>query len=287
MTGRQLSVLVDTGTFYEGPRWHDGRWWISDFYRHTVIAITSEGKQEAIMTVPNQPSGLGWHPDGALIVVSMKDRQLLRRDLNGSVDRLADLEAFGHGPLNDMVVDQRGRAWVGSFGFDFMGGADPVPANIVRVDTDGTTEIVADDMQFPNGSVITPDDWTLIVAESGGMRLTAFSITLDGTLTNRRIWAQPSPYPVAPDGCCLDAENHIWAADPLGKRCVRIAEGGEIVDEISMPEGFSAYACMLGGDDGRTFLICAAPGYEERDRLKANDAVLFTTLVDIPHSGQP
>jgi sugar lactone lactonase YvrE len=217
----------------------------------------------------------------------MKDRQLLRRDLNGSVDRLADLEAFGHGPLNDMVVDQRGRAWVGSFGFDFMGGADPVPANIVRVDTDGTTEIVADDMQFPNGSVITPDDWTLIVAESGGMRLTAFSITLDGTLTNRRIWAQPSPYPVAPDGCCLDAENHIWAADPLGKRCVRIAEGGEIVDEISMPEGFSAYACMLGGDDGRTFLICAAPGYEERDRLKANDAVLFTTLVDIPHSGQP
>lgn len=287
MPERSLNVLVGSGAFYEGPRWHEGRWWVSDFYRHTVFAVAPDGSQEPIMTVDEQPSGLGWMPDGTMLVVSMKDRRLLRRTSDGAIGEVADLTELASGHLNDMVVDQQGRAWIGNFGFDLMGGGPPLPANLIRVDPDGTVAVVADDLSFPNGSVVTPDGRTLIVGESGALRYTAFTIAADGSLADRRVWAQLSDPAVAPDGCCLDAAGHIWAADALGNRCVRVAEGGAVVDEIRPPDGLGVYACMLGGEDGRTLLMCCAPGFLEHERASADDAVLFTVEVDVAHAGCP
>lgn len=287
MTERALEVLVGSGTFYEGPRWHDGQWWVSDFYRRTVFAVTPEGVPRAVLTVEHQPSGLGWLPDGTMLVVSMKDRRLLRRTPAGAVEEVADLSGLAAWHLNDMVVDQQGRAWIGNFGFDLMGGARPAPANLIRVDPDGRVGVVAEDMSFPNGSVVTPDGRTLIVGESGALRFSAFTIVDDGSLVDRRVWAQMSEPPVSPDGCCLDADGHIWAADALGNRCVRVAEGGEVVDEIRAPDGLGVYACMLGGEHGRTLLMCCAPGFQEKERASANDAALITVEVEVPHAGCP
>ncbi len=287
MTDRSLEVLVGAGTFYEGPRWHEGRWWVSDFYRHTVFAITPEGAQEAVLTVDQQPSGLGWLPDGTMLVVSMKDRRLLRHTTAGAVEEVADLSGQASGHLNDMVVDQQGRAWIGNFGFDLMGGEQPSPTNLIRVDPDGTVAVVAEEMNFPNGSVVTPDGRTLIVGESGASRYTAFTIVDDGSLIDRRVWAQMSDPAIAPDGCCLDAEGYIWAADAFGNRCVRVAEGGAVVDEIRAPDGLGVYACMLGGEDGRTLLMCCAPGFLEKERTSANDAMLITVEMDVPRAGCP
>ena len=295
-----LETLVDDGTFFEGPRWHDGRWWVSDFYRHSVLTVTTDGTTEKVLTVEAQPSGLGWMPDGSLLIVSMKDQKLLRRSASGEVSEHADLSAHATGYCNDMVVDGQGRAFVGNFGFDLMAGGDPKPATLVRVDPDGTVTAVADDMRFPNGSVITPDGRTLIVGESFGCRFTAFTIGDDGSLTDRRVWAQVAPTPelgtaaevfpkvtFAPDGCTLDADGMIWVADALGGRCARVAEGGEIVDEIPAPAGMNFFACMLGGDDGRTLLLCGAPDSAEASRSQANDAVLLTTQAPAPHAGLP
>jgi sugar lactone lactonase YvrE len=287
MADRSLNVLVGTGTFYEGPRWHEGRWWVSDFYRHTVFAITPDGSQEAVMKVDQQPSGLGWLPDDTMLVVSMKDRRLLRRTADGRVDEAADLSQLATGHLNDMVVDQQGRAWIGNFGFDLMGGGAPALANLIRVDPDGTVAVVAEELGFPNGSVVTPDGRTLIVGESAAQRYTAFTIAEDGSLVDRRVWAQMSDPAVAPDGCCLDAEGCIWAADAFGNRCVRVAEGGAVVDEIRPPLGLGVFACMLGGKDGRTLLMCSAPSFLERERVSATDAVLLTVEVEVPHDGCP
>lgn len=300
MGERELQTLVDGGSFFEGPRWHDGRWWVSDFYRHEVRTVTADGAEEVVSEVPGQPSGLGWLPDGSLLVVSMTDHLVLRRSPDGAVSIHADLGDRIAGNLNDMVVDATGRAWVGGFGFDLMGGADPAPTSIVRVDPDGTATVAADEMLFPNGSVITPDGSTLIVGETMGCRYTAFTIGADGALTDRRVWAQLAPTPtlttfaetlaevrVAPDGCALDAEGHIWAADALGARCIRVAPGGAVVDEVAAPEGLGIFACMLGGADGRTLLLCAAPDFFEHERRSKREAVLLTTTVDVPHAGLP
>jgi sugar lactone lactonase YvrE len=300
MTDRALVGLVEGGSFFESPRWHEGRWWVSDFYRQTVYAIGVDGATEPVMEVEHQPSGLGWLPDGSLLVVSMKDQRVLRRGPDGQVSVHGELGAFTDSALNDMVVDDRGRAWVGCFGFDLMGFADPVPAPLMRVDPDGAVQIVAEGLMFPNGSVITPDGATLIVGETAGCRYTAFTIGADGALTDRRVWAQMAPTPplgpltemlpqiaVGPDGCTLDAEQHIWAADEAGGRCIRIAPGGAIVDEIRAPDGLGCFACALGGDDGRTLLVCAAPDFLEHNRRPVREAVLLTVTVDVPHAGRP
>jgi len=300
MAARELDMLLDGGGFFEGPRWHDGRWWVSDFYRHVVQTVDSDGRAEEVMTVEPQPSGLGWMPDGSLLVVSMKDHRILRRSPEGEVSVHADVSEYCGGHLNDMVVDGKGRAYVGNFGFDLMGGADPAPTVLVRVDPDGSAVVAAEDLRFPNGSVITPDGLTLIVGETAAARYTAFTIGADGALGDRRVWAQVAPAPelgplaetlpqlkFAPDGCALDAEEHIWAADAVGARCCRVAAGGEIVDEIRAPDGLGIFACMLGGDDGRTLLLCTAPDFNEESRSQAREAVLFTTTVDVPHAGLP
>ena len=300
MAERQIGTLLDGWSFFEGPRWHDGRWWVSDFYRHRVVAVDPGGREEHVMTVEGQPSGMGWLPDGSLLVVSMRDHRILRRAADGAVSEHADVSGLCTGYLNDMVVDRYGRAYAGNFGFDLMGGGDPSPAALIRVDPDGAAAVVAEDMLFPNGSVITPDGRTLIVGETAGARYTAFTIEEDGSLGDRRVWAQVAPTPpittleetlgklrFGPDGCGLDAEEHIWSADEVGARCARVAPGGEIVDEVAMPEGLNVFACMLGGEDGRTLLMCAAPDFFAEARSAANEAVLLTTTVDVPHAGLP
>lgn len=301
MRARPLRTLLEGGAYFEGPRWRDGRWWVSDFYRHTVFAVAPDGREEAVVEVAGQPSGLGWMPDGSLLVVSMRDHAVLRRFPDGNVALHADITGYCGGKANDMVVDGHGRAWVGNFGFDLMAGADPVSAALVRVDPDGTASVAADDMLFPNGMVITADGSTLLVGESFGCRYTAFTISADGRLTDRRVWAQLAPPPprgqsfpdtlphlkIAPDGCTLDAEDHVWLADALGYRCLRIAPGGGVVEELRAPDGLGFYACMLGGEDGRTLLICAAPDFFEATRSQARDAVLLTTTVEVPHAGLP
>jgi len=285
MGERTLTQLAEGGGFFEGPRWHDGRWWVSDFYRQAVFTYTTDGQEAQVLTVENQPSGLGWLSDGSLLVVSMRDHKLLRLDIYDRVEEVADLSHYAGGHLNDMVVDAHGRAYVGSFGFDLMARAEPRNADLLRVDVDGTVTIAAGDLAFPNGSVITPDGETLIVGETMGNRYTAWTIADDGSLSDRRTWFQQEG--LAPDGCCLDAEGHIWSADALANRCVRIAPGGGIVDTIPAPDGLGVYACMLGGDDGRTLLLCAAPDYYEQRRKVAREAVLLTTTVDVPHAGLP
>jgi sugar lactone lactonase YvrE len=297
---RRLHTLLSGGAFFESPRWHAGRWWVSDFYRHAVFIVGPGDRAERVMEVEGQPSGLGWMPDGSLLVVSMRDRRVLRRTPDGGVSEHADVSELCGGHLNDMVVDRHGRAYAGNFGFDLMGGADPAPASLVRVDPDGAASVAADQLLFPNGSVITPDGRTLIVGETAGSRYTAFSIRPDGSLAERRVWAQVAPAPplttfaetlaalrFGPDGCALDAAGHIWSADEVGARCVRLAPGGAIVDEIAAPDGLDCFACMLGGEDGRTLLICAAPDFAEDSRTGADDAVLLTTTVEVPHAGLP
>lgn len=296
----KLKSLFKKGHFFEGPRWHDGRWWVSDFYRHAVWALTPKGQAEQVMTVEAQPSGLGWMPDGSLLVVSMRDHKVLRRWPDGHVEIHADLSDYATGWANDMVVDRQGRAWVGNFGCD-LAGKDPLrPATLVRVDPDGTVTAAASDLYFPNGSVIMPDGHTLIVGETFGNCLTAFTIDSDGSLIDRRAWATFGERPVlgtraemieqvqvAPDGCCLDAENHIWVADATGQRCIRVAPGGEVVDEVKAPQGQGVFACMLGGEEGRTLLLCCAPDSSSKRRSEAAEAELLVCEVAVPHAGLP
>jgi sugar lactone lactonase YvrE len=300
MQERDLARLLEGGSFFEGPRWHDSRWWVSDFYRGLVLTVGADGSTSEVMAVKEQPSGMGWMPDGSLLVVSMKNHRILRRSASGEVSVHAELSEYCKGHVNDMVLDSQGRAYVGEFGFDLQAFADPAPGKLMRVDPDGAITVLADDLMFPNGAVITPDGQTLIVGETAGSRYTAFTLASDGSVLARRTWAQVAPAPelgplaetlpklkFAPDGCTLDAEGCIWAADAVGARCVRVAEGGEMVDQIRAPEGLGIFACMLGGADGRTLLMCAAPDFLEANRAETREAVLLTTLVDVPHCGLP
>jgi sugar lactone lactonase YvrE len=296
---RKIRTVFSGGSYFEGPRWRDGAWWVSDFYRHQVSRITPDGQETVVVEVEQQPSGLGWLTDGSLVVTSMTDQRILRF-AEGRLSVWADLSEHCGGPLNDLIVDSADHIFAGDFGMDLMGGAPPQPTSLKRVNPDGTVTVVADGLHFPNGTVITPDGSTLIVGETFGNRYTAFDLAADGSLTNRRVWAQFGPEPtgvttdevlgqlvVAPDGCTIDAEGHLWAADAVHSRVVRVASGGSIVEEIPMPDGLGVYACMLGGDDGRTLLMCAAPDFFEHSRAPAREAVLLATEVEVPHGGRP
>jgi sugar lactone lactonase YvrE len=295
---REISTVVEDMHYLECPRWHQDRIWFVDFYSHKVYSAQEDGSDLRVEAeVPGQPSGLGWLPDGHLLVVSKRDRRILRRETDGSLVTHADLSGHVVHHLNDMVVDEQGRAYVGNFGFDIMGGADVAPTVLLRVDPDGTVTEVADDMWFPNGSVIT-DDGTLIVDETCGNRISAFDIAADGSLSNRRTWAKFGELSthtafaeamgdavLAPDGCCLDAEGAVWTADAVFGRLVRVAEGGEILEQIE--PGGGVFACMLGGSDGRTLYACAAPDFFEEQRKANTEARLLAIRVDVPRAGRP
>jgi sugar lactone lactonase YvrE len=281
---RSTEVLLDGLAFPEGPRWHESRLWFSDQHDRRVVAMSLDGKSETICEVPQQPSGLGWLPDGRMLVVSMLDRRLLRREPDGSLVEHANLEALAAGSTNDMVVSAEGRAYVGNFGFDMYGGEDPRDACVIAVEPNGDARVAADELKFPNGSVITPDGRTLLVGESWGARISAFDIELDGSLTNRRTFATIEGATV--DGMCLDLEGAIWAACPFTGRCLRIAEGGEVLDEVKGTHA-GAFACMLGGDDRRTLLVCTAPTHEPEKTLAAHQGRIEAVEVDVPGAGLP
>jgi sugar lactone lactonase YvrE len=289
---REVRVLAEGIYFGEGPRWRHGRLWFSDFYGHAVMSVSPAGDLRTELEIDDQPSGLGWTPDGSLLVVSMTKRQLLRRSPDGRLSVHADLSAVADFHCNDMVVDAKGRAYVGNFGFDLGAAIEEHrleaairggrTARLALVLPDGEVRVAAEEMHFPNGSVITPDGRTLIVGETFANRLTAFDIAADGSLSNRRVWASTGGRP--PDGIALDAEGAVWVADPLGAQCVRFAEGGEVLETVDA--GQACYACMLGGEDGRTLFMMTAPSLGE-DTSEAPRGKLMIARVDVGRAGLP
>jgi sugar lactone lactonase YvrE len=282
-----VDVLLDGGTFFEAPRWHEGRWWVSDFYRHAVLSFEPDGtsvREEVV--VDAQPSGLGWAPDGSLLVVSMLDHRLLRRSVDGnSVEVVADLGHIAGGPCNDMVVDSRGRAWVGNFGCDHFNNGEFATASLARVDPDGSVSVAAEELAFPNGMVITDDGSTLLVGETFAPRYTAFRIAEDGRLVDRRVWAELPG--VFPDGCSLDADGRVWVADAFGGHCLLIEEGGNTVGRVAAPGGLAVFACMLGGPLGTTLLMCCAPDSDMHKRTGTTEALIAITEVEVARAGLP
>lgn len=286
----ELTTLLDDLSFPEGPRWHDGRLWFSDFYRHEIVAVGLDGTRETIVEVPEQPSGLGWLPDGDLLLVSMLDRSVKRWDGAGLTVH-ADLTNLATGPCNDMVVDDAGRAYVGNFGFDRHAGEAQRNAVLALVQPDGSVSVAADDLAFPNGAVITPGGETLIVGETLANRLTAFDCdTSTGALSNRRVWADlgdghPTG-PHFPDGICLDAEGAIWVTDPRGPAVLRVHEGGEISERVLTGDGRHSFAAMLGGADGSTLFVLTNTG-SGPDAAARRDGRIETVTVAVPGAGRP
>jgi sugar lactone lactonase YvrE len=239
-------LLVDGLMFGEGPRWRDDCLWLSDMHAQQVLKVNQAGEVDVIVELANdQPSGLGWLPNGDLLLVSMTERTLLRYD-GIELAIHADMSQLASGYCNDMVVDQFGRAYVGNFGFDLHNRAPHAPAELICVDPNGEARVVADDLMFPNGTIITPNGKTLIVGESFGGKLTAFDIDEQGNLNNRRVWAE-LPDRAVPDGICLDAHAGIWSASPSTNECIRQVEGGEVTHRIELERG--GFACMIGGDN--------------------------------------
>jgi sugar lactone lactonase YvrE len=247
-------TLMTGLVFGESPRWHDGRLWFSDWGTQEVVAVDLDGKSEVAARVPaGLPFCIDWLPDGRLLIVSGRDGLLLRQEPDGTLVTHADLTGLSAPPWNDIAVDGRGNAYVGSIGFEFPGG-EFTTGIIALVTPDGTARQVADDVSFPNGMAVTPDDSTLILAESYANRLTAFDIGADGGLSNRRVWADLGQG--VPDGICLDTDNAVWYGDVPNRRCVRVREGGEVLRTVDLDRG--CFACALGGPDGRTLFLVAA-----------------------------
>ncbi|HBD10530.1 MAG TPA: gluconolactonase [Porticoccaceae bacterium] len=276
-------VFADGFVFLEGPRWRHDKLWVSDMHGHTVYTLTDDGHREKVVAVPNQPSGIGFLPDGTPLVVSMHDRKLMKI-VNGDLELHADLSQLCKYEINDMVVDQRGNAYVGNIGFDLFKKEKFKPTNFVLVTPDGTVREVADDLAVPNGPVVTPDGKTLIVAESWAKRLTAFDIETDGALGNRRVFADLGD--AAPDGICLDAEGAIWVAAFNQDNFIRVLEGGEITHRVKVIDRFPV-ACTLGGPDGKTLFGLTYQGsIQDIGRGKAASRIEVAE-VDVAGGGSP
>lgn len=288
---RKLETLMKGLTFGEGPRWHENKFYFSDFYSHKVYSLDLSGKHEVIVEIPNQPSGLGWTPDGTMLIVSMKDRKLMSFK-DGQLKERADLTEFSGFHCNDMVVDIDGNAFIGNFGFNTYDGEEIKPTNLILVKPGEEPVLAADNLFFPNGTVITPDNKTLIVGETYAARLTAFDKSEDGSLSNRRIWAdlkvnaEEGTVPL-PDGMCIDEEGAIWVASPSTAEVIRVHEGGMISERI--PVQTNAFACMLGGEDRRTLFICTSngSGVDPGAALREKSGKIEITQVDVPGCGKP
>jgi sugar lactone lactonase YvrE len=276
-------TLLSGITFGESPRWHDDRLWFSDWGTQEVVAVDLEGEREVIVGVPSSPFSIDWLPDGRPLIVSGPEGILLRREPDGSLVTHADLSSLSDHPWNEIVVDGRGNAYVNDIGFAFPGG-EFAPGTIALLTPDGSVRQVADGVAFPNGMAVTPDNSTLIVAESYGNKLTAFDIAEDGGLSNRRVWADLGVG--VPDGICLDAEGAVWYADVPNKRCARVAEGGEELQTIELDLG--CFACMLGGQQRRTLFIVAQEwgGTEAMAESRRTGRVL-TAPAPAPGAGWP
>lgn len=279
----QVETLASGFVYPEGPRWREGKLWFADQHDGIVYALDSDGSVADQFLVPGNPSGLGWLPGGELLVVSMENRQLLKRS-GTSLEVAADLSEHHSGDSNDMVVDTQGRAYIGNIGFDFNAGDDICATNVVMVLPDGQISVVASDMICPNGTVITDDGKTLIIAESLANKLTAFDIAEDGALSGRRVYAAVEGH--VPDGIALDSEGCIWAASPYTQSLIRIAEGGEIVDVVNIANG-SPYACALGGGDRKTLYVCVAPDHAPELTRKKRGGRIDYTQVSVAGAGLP
>jgi sugar lactone lactonase YvrE len=279
-------VLLDGISFGESPRWHDGRLWFCDWAAEELIAIDPGGRYELITNVRSFPFSIDWLPDGRLLIVSARDKALLTLQPDGTLGTYADLSGLGpHPPNNEIVIDARGHVFVDGGGFDLMAGEPPAPGTIAVITPDGTARQVADGIAFGNGMAITEDGSTLIVAESYGHCLTGFTIAADGSLSDRRTWAELGEG-AAPDGICLDAEGAVWYADVPNRRCVRVREGGDVLETV--PHDRGCFACMLGGEDGTTLFIVARKWEgvaSTRDGERTGQ--LLTVGVDVPHAGRP
>jgi sugar lactone lactonase YvrE len=275
-------VLLTGLAFPESPRWHEDRLFVSDWGAGEVIATDHRGQSEIIARVPSFPMCIDHLPDGRLLIVDAAERRVLRREIDGSLMIHADLAALGEHPWNDIVVDGRGNAYVNNIGFDFPEG-EFAPGIVALVTPDGAVRQVADELAFPNGMVVTPDATTLIVAESYGQRLTAFDIAADGSLSGRRPWAEVDDHP---DGICLDAEGAVWYGDEGTSRCVRVRQGGKILQSIQLDRG--CFACMLGGRDGRTlFMVTNHWGGAEDSQSDSRKGQVVVAEAPAPGAGWP
>ena len=276
-------LLVDGLTFPECGRWHRERLWFSDIEEGKVKAVDSIGHCDTLLQVPGLVSGLGWAPNGDLLAVGGTEHKLFRWD-GSVVQEFADLSGLKQALYNDMTVSAQGNAYISTSSHDFPGGGKPRPAPLVRVHPDGSSSVAAPDLDFPNGMVITPDGKSLICGETYGARYTAFDIEEDGSLTNRRVWAEV-PGEV-PDGCCLDADGGIWFASPTASGVVRVEEGGKITDRIPVGDT-NAYACMLGDLDRKTLFILCADTHERPKTSEIRSGKIFIVPVEVPGAGLP
>lgn len=286
-----VDVVGEGFSFTEAPRWHQGALWFSDFYTHRVFRW-SGGDFETVCVVSGQPSGLGFTPDGDLLVVSMIERRLLRWR-KGVIEVIADLSQHFPGPANDMWVDAAGRAYVGN-----DGRLNPLePTVLMRCDPDGSVTVAATDVVTPNGVIVSPDGTQLLLAESFAGRISAWDVSPNGTLKNRRIWANfgtpTTPVTVAearrhvlliPDGITLDAAGHLWVADAAGSGVWCLAEGGSVVDHVDTGR-YTAYSAVLGGDDGRSLFIAAGPALDDIHPDGREQAAILVSKVDVPGAG--
>jgi len=276
--------VVDGVDFGEGPRWHDGALWYSDFHQRAIYTVTPQGVRTPIYSgLDDRPSGMGWLPDGTFVVVFMTSRRLMCDRGDGQLVEYADLSGIATGHCNDMVVDRHGNAYVGNFGFDLEARSKFDTADLALVRPDRSVTVAASGMRMPNGSVITPDGTTLIVGQTFGGDYIAFTIQADGSLTDRRQWADiPGTYP---DGCSLDAAEGIWFSDAVGSQIIRVEEGGRVTARLATP--MPTFACMLGGADGRTLFALCAPGSHPDECAGMAAGAIYSTQVEHPRAGRP
>lgn len=282
MTKEKVQVLMSGLAFGESPRWHDGRLWFSNWGAQEIIAVDPQGENEVMVRLPfaTFPFSIDWLPDGCLLIVSSSDRPLLRQEPDGSLVSHADLSRG----FNEIVVDGRGNAYINGAGFNPLAGEKFAPGIITLVMPDGSARQVAEGIAFPNGMATTPDNSTLIVADSYGKKLTAFDIAHDGGLSNQRVWADLGDG--VPDGICLDAEGAVWYADVPNKRCVRVREGGKVLQTVELDRG--CFACMLGGEDRKTLFIMAAEWHGMEHMVGApRTGQVLSIKVSAPHAGRP
>ena len=281
---KEMETLLDGFVFLEGPRWHDGRLYFSDMWGHAVYSASENGDVKKIADVPGRPSGLNFLPDGRLVVVSMADRKLFEISSQGTLIEYADLSGHINSDINDSVVDKSGNIFVGSFGYDLFANEEPKLASMAIVEKNGTVGIAADGLNFPNGAVINPSGDMLICAETFGHSLTAFDLDSNGQLKDRRVWADLGDH--TPDGICLDAEGAIWVASFVTGVFLRVQEGGEIVEEISV-DGKRAVACNLGGEDGCTLFGITFEGEIEDIGGGEKKARVEVCRVEVPTAFSP
>jgi sugar lactone lactonase YvrE len=297
VTVSRVRTVIDGLHFGEGPRWHDGALWFSDMHDHRVLRATVDGGSsdraqvtEVARVEHDEPSGLGWLPDGRLLVVAMETAKLLRVEADGAVNEHADLSGLARGSINDMIVADDGTAYIGDMGGRIHDGGTPAPGQILRVTPTGEVSSAADDLASPNGHILTADGRTLIVAESGGACVTAFDVGDDGTLANRRVYApleaEPGARVAAPDGICLDAEGAVWVADVIGRRLIRVLEGGAVTDTVTFADVIPV-APVLGGEDRRTLFVCVAVDWRRDVVRRSRTGRIEACDVDVPGAGRP